>query len=153
MCEYFAITDLAQLYGERGASWVPVLWGPGFALLGGVVEGLTPGPANPMAWVWIGAVLAAFAAIWVYGRRRLCSVRLTASTLLVGGEELAVSRISELDDVEVPVGSHVLGGGAVAPRKTGEVPLRIDGDRVVIAWAKNPEALTTALRKCLSAQS
>lgn len=136
----------AAEYTEPGAGWWPVLWGPGFAVLGVVVEWLTPGPAHPLSWVPVGALFAAVTALWVYGRRRLCSVRVTESSLVVGGEALPVSRISAVGEAEVPVGSHVLGGGATAPRGTGELPLLLDDGRVVIAWAKDPEALERALR-------
>lgn len=134
------------LYVERGASWWPVLWGPGFALFGFTVEFVTPGPKHAFMWLLLAGVLAASSAVWVYGRRRLCSVRLTPSTLAVGREELAVSRIEAVTDVGAPAGAHVLGGGWTAPKGTVEVPLRLDDDGVVLAWALDPEALTEVLR-------
>ncbi|MGI8308713.1 hypothetical protein [Saccharopolyspora hattusasensis] len=77
------MTELV-LYSERGSSWWPVLWGPVFALLGFGVEALTPGSVNAVAWLLVGGVLAAAAATWVYGRRRLVSVRLTPAELVQG---------------------------------------------------------------------
>lgn len=136
------------MYSERGASWWPVLWGPGFALVGVLVEGVTPGPKHVVTWLALGAVLASVTALWVWGRRRLCSVRLTESTLRMGSEELPVERIASIAD-EIPVGSRVLGGGAALPKGTSEIPLRlVDGD-TVIGWAKHPDAVTRELRKLL----
>ncbi|MGW3468255.1 hypothetical protein ACWDKQ_07230 [Saccharopolyspora sp. NPDC000995] len=140
------MTEL-MLYSERGSSWWPLLWGPVFALLGFGVEALTPGPVNATAWLLVGGVLAAAAAIWVYGRRRLVSVRLTHAELVQGREELAVSRIAAVTDVGAPVGARVLGGSWTVPRGTGEVPLRLEPDEVVLAWAKDPEALLAALAR------
>lgn len=133
-------------YTESGSGWWPVLWGPGFAALGVVIEWRTPGPAHPWSWVPIAVLLAALAALWVHGKRRLFSVRVTASSLVVGGEELPLSRISAVGEAAVPVGSRVLGGGAAAPKGTGELPLLLDDGRVVIAWAKDPTALERVLR-------
>ncbi|MCI2417011.1 hypothetical protein MOQ72_06210 [Saccharopolyspora sp. K220] len=135
------------LYAERGSSWWPVLWGPAFAVLGLGVEALTPGPVHLTTWLLIAGALAVTAAIWVYGRRRLVSVRLTPTELAQGREELAVSRITAVTDVGAPVGARVLGGSWTVPKGTGEVPLRIEADEVVLAWARNPEALTRALAR------
>ncbi|KAA5833327.1 hypothetical protein ABT337_19930 [Saccharopolyspora hirsuta] len=135
------------LYSERGSSWWPVLWGPAFALLGFGVEALTPGPLSPWMWTLTGGLLAVAAAVWVQGRRRLVSVRLTPDRLVLGREEIEVSRIAAVTDVGAPVGARVLGGSWTVPKGTGEVPLRIDDDKVVLAWAKNPEALSAALAK------
>ena len=58
-----------------------MLWGPVFALFGFVVEVVTPGPMHVVMWLLLGGILAAASAVWVYGRRKLCSVRLTPSLL------------------------------------------------------------------------
>ncbi|MFI0469880.1 hypothetical protein ACH347_37925 [Saccharopolyspora sp. 5N102] len=138
------------LYSERGSSWWPVLWGPAFALLGLGVEALTPGPVNAPLWGLAGGGLAVAAAIWVYGRRRLVSVRLTPAQLVLGREELEVGRIAAVTDVGAPVGARVLGGSWTVPKGTGEVPLRLQPDEVVLAWAKNPEALSSALARLVA---
>lgn len=134
------------LYAERGASGWPVLWGPLFALFGFVVEVVTPGPTHVVMWLLLGGVLAAASAVWVYARRRLCSLRLTPSTLVVGREELEVARIEAVTEVGAPVGARVLGGGWTAPKGTSEVPLRLVDGSVVVAWALDPEALVEELR-------
>ena len=79
------------LYAEPGSTWWPVLWGPLFALVGVLVEVVSPGSVHPVAWVLVALALAAAAAVWVYGRRRVCSVRLTPASLSLGREELEIS--------------------------------------------------------------
>lgn len=137
------------LYAENGSSWWPVAWGPVFAGCGFVVELLTPGPVHAAAWLLLAGALAVAAAVWVYARRRALVVRLTPSLLTVGREDLAVERISAITDVGAPLGVPVLGGGFTTPHGTGEVPLRLVDDKVVLAWAKDPITLVERLRPLL----
>ncbi|MDR7302368.1 hypothetical protein [Haloactinomyces albus] len=177
MVERRAVANSAEagtvLYTEAGASWWPVLWGPGFAGLGVTVEGLTRtrGPVHGSQWLLLAGAFAVLAAVWVYGRRRWYSVRLTSASLVVGRAVVPVSRIAAVPGVGTPRGAKVLGGDWTVPRGTREVPLRLYGDsscgasphgerscneggedeagengRVVLAWARHPEALTQALR-------
>lgn len=139
------------LYEERGSSWWPVLWGPAFAVVAFAVEALTPGGVHIAFWALIGGCLAVAAAVWVYGRRKVCTVLLTPTALHAGRETLPVERIAAVTDVGVPVGARVLGGSWAVPRGTGEVPLRLTADRtdespVVLAWSRDPVALAQALR-------
>lgn len=134
------------LYAEPGATWWPVLWGPGFALAGALIESLTPGSAHFAMWLLLALLFAAATAVWVYGRRRVCSVRLTPNSLIQGREELAVERIAAVRDVGAPVGARVLGGGWTVPKGTSELPLRLSDETVVLAWARDPEALARELR-------
>jgi hypothetical protein len=136
---------MGDRYAEPGSSWWPVLWGPVFALVGGIVEATT-GPVHLIEWVVVGIALAGAAALWVQARRRVCSVRLTAEVLHQGREELPVARIADLDDVGPPLGARVLGGGWSVPRRFTEVPLRLRDGSVVLAWARDPDALRGALR-------
>lgn len=138
------------LYAEPGSSWWPTAWGPGFALVGAGVEAVS-GPVHVLAWLVVGFVLFAAALLWVRARRSVCSVLLTHATLYQGQEPLRVNEIRAIDDVGTPVGARVLGGGWTVPRKFGEVPLRLADDSVVLAWAKDPDALRTALRPLLTA--
>jgi hypothetical protein len=148
MTEPDAEATAHPLYAEPGSTWWPVLWGPIFAVLGAVVEGLA-GPVHVIAWVLIGLGLAVAALVWVQARRRVCSVRLSHLALYQGREQLTVDRIAEVDEVGTPIGAKILGGGWTVPKKFGEVPLRLTDDTVVIAWAKDPEALRAALRPLL----
>jgi hypothetical protein len=139
-----------QLYHESGSSWWPLLWGPVFALAGAGVEALS-GPVHGALWVLTGLGLAVCAFVWVSARRRVCSVWLTAAELTQGREALAVAKIAAVEDVGSPVGARVLGGGWSVPKRFAEVPVRLADGSVVLAWAKDPIALKTALRPLLPA--
>lgn len=138
------------LYAEPGSTWWPVLWGPGFALVGLLVELVTPaGGVNLAVWILLAGVLAAAAVLWVYARRRALAVRLTPSVLTVGREDVELARIASITDVGAPLGARVLGGGFTTPKGTGEIPLRLSDDKVVLAWAKDPATLLDRLRPLL----
>lgn len=140
------------LYSEPGAGWWPLSWGPAFALLGILVEALTPGPVRVFVWLLVAGVFSVAAAVWVHGRRRLCSVRVTSRTLALGREVVPLSRIAAVTDVGAPMGARVLGGGWTAPKGTGEVPLLLADGRVVLAWSRDPEALTRVLAPLVTAE-
>lgn len=135
---------MTVLFAEPGSTWWPVLWGPAFAVAGAGVEAIG-GRVHWVAWLVVGPVLAAAAAGWVRGRRRLLSVRLTDSALTQGTETLAVQRIAEVVPDEAPAGARVLGGGWAVPRKFTDVPVRLDDGSVVLAWARDGDTLRTAL--------
>lgn len=137
------------LYAERGSSWWPVLWGPAFALLGWGVELLSPGRVQPGLWLFVAAALGVATLVWTHGRRRVCSVLLTPEQLSQGREQLDVSRIAAVREVGTPVGARVLGGSMTVPKGRAEVPVRLVDDRVVLAWAADPEALRAALVRLL----
>lgn len=137
------------LYAEPGSSWWPTAWGPAFAVAGAGVEALS-GPVHLLAWTVVGVVLFALALLWVRARRGLCSVLLTGATLYQGRDPLQVKQISAVDDVDTPVGARVLGDRWTVPKKFGEVPLRLADGTVVVAWAKDPDALRAALRPLLA---
>lgn len=133
-------------YFESGASWTPLLYGPGFALLGALVELATGGPVHVTAWVLVGLGLAAITAPWINARRRFHTVRVTSTALWQGREELRLDRIAAVTDIGAPVGARVLGGGWSVPRKYDELPVRLDDGTVVLAWARDGRALLDALR-------
>ncbi|HEX5404069.1 MAG TPA: hypothetical protein VFX16_17415 [Pseudonocardiaceae bacterium] len=133
------------LYAEPGSTWWPLLWGPVFALVGAGVEALS-GPVHVVAWVIVALLLFGIAFLWVHARRQVCSVVLTRMELHQGREPLPVRQIVEVDDVGPPVGARVLGGGWTVPKKFTEVPLRLADDTVVLAWARDPDALRAAIR-------
>jgi hypothetical protein len=136
-------------YAEPGSSFWPVLWAPGFALLGAGVEALT-GSVHVLGWVLAALVLAGVWALWVAARRRLRSVSLTDEVLRLGEEELPVSDIAAVEDDE-PEAAKVLGGGWSTPNGTGAVPLRLQDGKIVLAWARRPDELRAALRALLAA--
>jgi hypothetical protein len=131
-------------YLERGAKWRAVLYGPLFALFGYLVE-LATGPTHAVAWVLVGLALAAITAPWIHARKRFLTVRVTATELWEGREALPLDKIAQVDDVGTPTGARVLGGGWSTPHKYDELPIRLDDDTVVLAWAKDVDALRAAL--------
>ncbi len=132
------------LYAEQGSSWWPLLWGPLFAGIGAGSEALV-GPVHTVPWLVVGLVLFGFASLWVNARRKVYRVELTPTTLQQGREKLDVSTIAKVTDVGAATGARVLGGGWTPPRKTGEIPVRLDDGAVVLAWARDDEALREAL--------
>lgn len=143
------MTAPGSRYAEPGCGWWPLAWGPGFAIAGAAVETVTPGTRHPWAWVLLAVALALAGAAWVYGRRRVYSVSLSSAALVLGRETLPVSRIAAMDGIEPPAGARVLGGGWAVPKGTTAVPLRLDDGSVVLAWARDPQALSAALRPLL----
>ncbi|NIH82867.1 DUF3093 family protein [Amycolatopsis viridis] len=132
-------------YSERGASWAALAYGPGFALLGFLAE-LATGTPHTVAWIIVGLGLAVITAPWIHARRRFLGVRVTDDALWQGRERLPLADIAEVDDVGAPAGARVLGGGWTTPNKFGTLPVRLTDGTVVLAWAKDVEALRTALR-------
>lgn len=141
-----------SLYFEPGGTWWAVLFGPAFAALGVGVELLTHGPMFWQLWVGVGVILSLFSAFWVSGRRRFFVVRLTRDQLIQGTEQLPVDQIAEvLDGDDEPPGVRVLGGGYSIPRKYYAIQLGLaDGSRA-LGWARDGDALRTALRGLVEA--
>jgi hypothetical protein len=137
------------LFAEHGSSWWPLLWGPAFAAIGVVLE-VTTGVVHWLQWFAVAMVLLGGAAVWVSARRKVYRVRLTPGLLTQGREELDVERIAAVDDVGAPTGARILGGGWTAPRRTTAVPVRLTDDSVVLAWARDAEELTGALRRLVA---
>jgi hypothetical protein len=138
------MTDEPVLYAEPGSTWWPLLWGPLFASVGAGVEALS-GPVHATAWLLVGIALFGGATLWVNARRKVYRVELTPTALRQGRETLPTNEISAVTDVGAPAGAKVLGGGWTAPRRTTEVPVRLDDGTVVLAWARDDEALAAAL--------
>ena len=131
-------------YLEHGAKWTALLYGPLFALLGYLAE-LATGTTHTIAWVLVGLGLAAITAPWIHARRRFLTVRVTSTELWEGREMVPLSKIAQVEDVGAPTGARVLGGGWSTPSKYDELPIRLDDDTVVLAWARDVEALRSAL--------
>jgi hypothetical protein len=138
------VTDQPVLYAEPGSTRWPLLWGPLFAAIGAGLEVVT-GPVHTVAWLIIAIALFGGAALWVNARRKFYKVELTPTQLTQGRETIETKTIREVTDVGAPTGARVLGGGWTTPRKTTEVPVRLDDDSVVLAWALDGEALRDAL--------
>ncbi|HKN53235.1 MAG TPA: hypothetical protein VJX66_12070 [Amycolatopsis sp.] len=139
------------LYHESGVSWIALLWAPLFALIGALAELVTGGPVHVVGWVIVALGLFAITTPWVYARRRYLSMEVTQRELRQGREKVPAERIAEVTDVGAPVGARVLGGGWTVPRKYDSLPIRLDDGTVVLAWARDVEALRDALVRVVRA--
>ena len=140
------MTDEPVLYAEPGSTRWPLLWGPVFAGAGAGLEAIT-GPVHTVAWLIVGIALFGGAALWVNARRKVYRVELTPKQLRQGRETIETRTITKVTDVGAAAGARVLGGGWTAPRKTDEVPIRLDDDTVVLAWARDGEAFQESLAR------
>lgn len=131
------------VFAEPGSTWWPVAWGPGFALVGALVEALS-GPVHVVAWIVVGVVLGAIFALWVTARRRTCAVRVMPDELVQGGERVPVASLAAVESEDTD-GGRVLGGGFAVPRKFTGVPLRLVDGTLVVAWARDGDGLRAAL--------
>ncbi len=138
------MTDGPVLYAEPGSTRWPLLWGPAFAGIGAGVEALS-GPVHTVAWLIVGIGLFGIFALWTNVRRKVYRVELTPAELRQGRETLPVKDIQQVTDVGAAPGAKILGGGWSVPRKTYEVPLRLDDGSTVLAWARDDESLKAAL--------
>jgi hypothetical protein len=136
-----------RLYAESGVSWAAIGWGPVFALVGALAELATGGPVHVVGWLMVGFALCVITMPWVYARRRFLSLEVTTEQLRQGREKVPAAEIASVTDVGTPVGARVLGGGWSVPKGTTAVPLRLLDGTVVLAWARDPEALLAALRQ------
>ncbi|MEQ0563192.1 hypothetical protein ABJI51_29295 [Amycolatopsis sp. NEAU-NG30] len=134
-----------RLYAEPGVSWGAILWGPAFALLGALAELVTGGPVHVVGWLMVGFGLCVITVPWVYARRRFLSLEVTTKQLRQGREKVPAEQVASVTDVGAPVGARVLGGGWAVPRKYDSLPVQLTDGTVVLAWAKDVEALRDAL--------
>ncbi|WP_326945889.1 hypothetical protein OG439_41295 [Amycolatopsis sp. NBC_01307] len=140
-----------RLYAESGVSWVAIVWGPVFAVVGALAELVTGGPVHLVGWLLVAFGLCVITIPWVYARRRFLSLEVTTKQLRQGREKVQASELASVTDVGTPVGARVLGGGWSVPRKYDSLPLKLADGTVVLAWAKDVEALQDALDRLVRA--
>jgi hypothetical protein len=140
-----------RLYAESGVSWAAIGWGPVFALAGALAELVTGGPVHVVGWLLVGLGLCVLTVPWVYARRRFLSLEVTTEQLRQGREKVPAGQLAEVADVGPPVGARVLGGGWSVPRKYDSLPVKLADGTVVLAWAKDVEALQEALDRLVRA--
>jgi hypothetical protein len=143
--------DELVLYREPGASWSALVWGPLFAVVGFLTD-LATGGVHVIGWILVALGLLAMTAPWVYARRRFLAVRVTRENLWQGREALPVDTIVAVTDVSPALGAKVLGGGWTVPRKFDELPIEVADGTVVLAWARDVEALQNALARVVPAR-
>lgn len=142
--------DELVLYREPGAKWSALVWGPLFAAVGFLAD-LATGGVHVVGWILVALGLLAMTAPWIYARRRFLSVRVTRENLWQGREATQVSTIVAVADVAPALGAKVLGGGWTVPRKFDELPIELADGHVVLAWARDVEALQAALARVVRA--
>ena len=140
-----------RLYAESGVSWAAIVWGPVFAVVGALAELVTGGPVHVVGWLMVGFGLCVITVPWVYARRRFLSLEVTTKQLRQGRESVPADQLAEVTDVGTPVGARVLGGGWSVPRKYDSLPVKLADGTVVLAWAKDVEALQDALDRLVRA--
>jgi hypothetical protein len=140
-----------RLYAESGVSWAAIGWGPVFAVVGALAELVTGGPVHVVGWLLVGLGLCVITMPWVYARRRFLSLEVTTEQLRQGREKVPAAQIADVTDVGTPVGARVLGGGWSVPRKYDSLPVKLADGTVVLAWAKDVEALRNALDRLVRA--
>lgn len=140
------MNDERTLFFERGSTWWPLLWGPGFCALGVAVELTTAGPVHWWGWTVGVLVLLAVTLVWVSFRRSTLRVLLTATELHVGKDTVEVAEIVGVQEEDAPQSARVLGDHLTVPAKRSPVPLRMADGTVVLAWARDAAALRAALR-------
>ena len=145
------MTSDRRLYHEAGVSWVALIWGPLFAVVGLLAELVTGGPVHVVGWVTVAIGLCLLTLPWVYARRRFLSLEVTMGEYRQGREKIPAEQIAEVDEVGTPVGTRVLGGGWSVPRKYDELPVKLTDGSVVLAWARDVEALKDALDRLIRA--
>ncbi len=137
------------LYSEPGSTWWPLAWGPGLALVGVVLDLTSGGSVQTLLWFPVAVLFTLVSAVWVSTRRKTRSMSLTTTTLRQGREDLPVTEIVDVGEAGPAMGAPVLGGGWLVPNGTDGVPLRLRDGRSVLAWARDSEAFTVALRRLL----
>ena len=157
----------ASLFFEAGASWLWLLAGPAAALAMMVVQ-YRAGLGFPMTVPLLFLVLVSgFLGLQIKAARIHTSVELTAETLREGTEVLPVSQIvAVFPEPEMPSKSpgptqnwrvrasppkegwqsaRTLGELSGVPRGRTAIGLRLAGDRIAQAWARDHEALRAEL--------
>lgn len=154
------MTDQLVLFEEPGARWRSLAWGPAVCVLALIIE-LSTGPVvHWFALALFALLLAGFTYVQISAARRHVSVELTTESLRQGTETLDVGDI----DVVLPAATYsdgdyepkkwetarVLGELTGVPRRRHAIGLRLIGGGLVQAWAKDEEALRSALAEVVA---
>lgn len=153
--------DEDVLFVEYGAKWRAMAWGPVFCGLAIAVEIYTGPVVHYVALAVVAVVLMAFTYVQIIAARRHATVILTTSTLTQGTESVAIADIVEVypepdyeangNKMEKWQASRVLGELSGVPRKRNPVGLKLRGNGLVQAWAKDEETLREQLTTLVEA--
>ncbi|OLT48814.1 hypothetical protein BJF85_11675 [Saccharomonospora sp. CUA-673] len=132
-----------------GASYWRIWLGPGLAALGALTQVLLGDRPHWLMWIITGVGLMWLNAVWVLARRRFLRVRVTDSVLVQGTERVPMSDIASVLTREPRQGTRVLGGGPAVPRGFEGVELKLTDRKHALAWSKDTETFTAALRTAM----
>ncbi|KQU04175.1 hypothetical protein ASG56_12305 [Rhodococcus sp. Leaf7] len=162
VCRVSETSANTVLFAEYGAKWRALGYGPAFCLLALGIEIYTGPVVHYVALVVIAAVLMAFTYVQIVAARRHATVILTPTTLSQGTEDVAVADILEVypepdyeatgNKLERWQTARVLGELSGIPRKRTGVGLKLAGNGIVQAWAKDEETLREELLALVEAE-
>jgi len=144
-------------YREPGARWRSVAYGPVFCAVILVIEISFGAPVHWFGLIAFAALLAGFVALQVVAGKKHVSVELTDTTLRQGTEVISLADIAylypEADDYrrrEEPwEEARALGELSDVPRGRTAIGVKLRGDIMVRAWARNDERLREHLTSAL----
>lgn len=151
------------LYAEPGARWWPLLLAPALAIIGIGFDAYMGAGLPVLMWLGSAAVVAAVGALIIHSARTHTCVELTASTLRLGTDEVAVSEIVRVfppapsgrakDDPREPWESaRSLGGLSVVPRGRRGIGVQMRSGMLRQAWARRDAALREELEPLVAAR-
>lgn len=154
------MNDPQVLFAEPGGRWRSVAFGPLLCLAGVLIELATGTAVHWLSWLVAAVLLAGLTALQVLGARRHGVVRLTATNLRQGTEELPVAAIESVFDApgerawDDPTyeweAARALGESHSVPRRHTGIGLRLSDGRLVQAWARDDDGLRAALKEVLN---
>ncbi|WP_024794290.1 hypothetical protein [Tomitella biformata] len=151
------------LYTEPGARWRVLLLAPIFAVVGLVSDALLGSGMRWFVWVLAALILGAIGSWMVHAARQHTSVSLTREVLVQGQDELPTSDIVKVfpaaprnrtrdDPAEHWESARALGEISRIPRGRRGVGIQLRRGNLTQAWAKDDDALRTALQAILDAR-
>ncbi|MCB0932073.1 MAG: DUF3093 domain-containing protein [Mycobacterium sp.] len=153
-----------RLFYERGGSWLWILVGPISAVTMLILQHTSGQGVQPMVPLVILVLVTAFLGIQLKAARIHTSVELTRDMLREGTEVTSVNQILGLfpepeftmksgQPLEKWQTARVLGELDNVPRGRTAIGIRLSGDRIAQAWARNPRGLRAALSELIEARA
>lgn len=153
-----------RLFYEKGGSWLWMLVGPISAVTLAILQHTSGQGVQLMTPLVILVLVTGFLAVQLKASRIHTSVELTRDMLREGTEVTSVSQILELypepeftlksgQPQEKWQSARVLGELENVPKGRSPIGIRLSGDRIAQAWARNDRGLRAALTKLIEARS
>ncbi|WP_369974803.1 hypothetical protein [Nocardia sp. MDA0666] len=153
-----AVRPDSVLFGEPGARWRTVAYGPLLCLLVLILElALRRGPVHWFGLTFCAILLAGFVTLQVVAGKRHVSVELTDSALREGTETLPLESIArvfpehdeESWDDDPWESARALGELTGVPRRRRGIGLKLRDGAMVQAWARDHQQLRAELSAAL----